>query len=606
MLDLAGGTASQSQGRGGAQPAGAVGPERPPAGNGAGQAGLRAKPGAGARGDGGVSIRTYLTDGSVARLCDEMTRLTGVPIWLRDSDGRGIIPAEAPALWRSVPGEEAAARAWELLGRAKGVGAELMAVPLRTSVGELGALVLPADWGRDDPTERRALERAVTLLAATAAESVEGQISLSRRVHELDALLRLSSLLVAAGDSGRVLQAALDMALEVLGLEAGSISLMDELSGQVLHRAVRNLSDQWLASMAPLSIDQMLKARALAGEVVVVEDLPNDQRLPDLELVRREGLTSLMATGLVYQGRAMGMIRLYSRRPRVFERSEMDLLKAIAEHAAMVTALQRLRELREQDAAIARQLRLAADVQGRMMPRVLPQSPALDIAAHYRPSYELGGDLYDVFEKHGMGGPIGLVVGDVVGKGVPAALLMSAVRASLRAFIGEEWRLDHVMHKTNLAVRRDTLESEFVTVWCGVIDPKTLELAYCSAGHDPALLLRPRGGGEPEVMELGTDGMALGVSEAERYEVRTCVLRPGDLVLLHTDGLSEAMDYQNRKFGRARVVRVAAQLLRDRPGATSREVIERLMWELRQFAGLRASDDVTIVALRATAGGQAC
>lgn len=555
-----------------------------------------------AAGDGGVSIRTYLTDGSVARLCDEMTRLTGVPIWLRDSDGRGIIPADGPALWRSVPGEQAAARAWELLGRAMGAGAELMAVPLRTSVGELGALVLPADWGRDDPTERRALERAVTLLAATAAESVEGQISLSRRVHELDALLRLSSLLVAAGDSGRVLQAALDMALEVLGLEAGSISLMDELSGQVLHRAVRSLSAEWLASMAPLSIDQMLKARALAGEVVVVEDLPNDPRLPDRELVRREGLTSLMATGLVYQGRAMGMIRLYSRGARVFERSEKDLLRAIAEHAAMVTALQRLRELREQDAAIARQLRLAADVQGRMMPRVLPQSPALDIAADYRPSYELGGDLYDVFEKHGIGGPIGVVVGDVVGKGVPAALLMSAVRASLRAFIGEEWRLDHVMHKTNLAVRRDTLESEFVTVWCGVIDPGTLELAYCSAGHDPALLVRPRGSGEPEVMELGTDGMALGVSEGERYEVRTCVLRPGDLVLLHTDGLSEAMDYQNRKFGRARVVRVASQLLRDRPGAGSREVIERLMWELRQFAGLRASDDVTIVAVRATGG----
>lgn len=578
-----------------------------------------------------LSLQSFLTDGSLARLCDEMTRLTGVPIWLRDTDGRAVVPRDGGRRWELVSPEAGAERAFSLLSRpfpglgnpgdATALMNHLFVAPLTTSVGEIGTIAMTADWGADDPRERRALERAVLLMAATACESVEGQLSLRRRLHELDALFRLSSLLVQTQDDDALLQRTLSLVLEALGLDAGTISMFEDgpaqadappvgagqapapagpgATARLIHRASVGLSRAWLDDSAPLSIDGALRLRAMAGEVVCVEDLLGDERISDPERPRAERLASLMTTGLTYQGRALGLIRLYSRSRRAFSPDDCELLRAMADHAAMLVAVQGLRALREQDQQVQRQVAVAADVQRRMLPRTLPSNPRFDLASRYQPSHVLGGDFYDFFEKPG--GELGMVVGDVVGKGVPAALLMSAVRASLRAFASEDWRIDEVVRKVNLAMSRDTLESEFCTLWCGVVDPASLVLSYCSAGHDPALLLRRESGpgGPWAATNLGTDGMPVGIDPAQAYEVATVQLRAGDVLVAYTDGLSEARDFDNRGFGKERIVRTLTDLLTAEPAAPAARVVERLMWALRQFCGLKMSgDDVTIAVVR--------
>jgi sigma-B regulation protein RsbU (phosphoserine phosphatase) len=579
---------------------------------------------------GRVSIQSFLTDGSLARLCDEVSRLTGVPIWLCDVDGRVVVPSDTARRWELWPAEAGARRAFSLVGRAFPDGGvrppggparpgavDPFAVPLVTSLGQIGTIVMPADWGRDDPAERRALERAVLLLAGTAVESCEGMLALRRRVHELDAMYRLSSLLVQARDVDTMLRAALDLALESLQLDAGCISMLGEPAdapppeppgSRLVHRAWRGLSERWLADEHPLSIDGALRRQALEGEVVCIEDLLTDPRVADHERPRLEGLAALVATGLIYQGRALGLLRLYARAPRRFTPDQLGLLRSIADHAAMAVALEQLRALREQEARLARQLQVAADVQRRMLPRQLPTNRRFDLAARYAPSSALGGDFYDFFEKPD--GALGLAVGDVVGKGVPAALLMSAVRANLRAFASEDWRLDEVIAKVNRALSRDTLESEFCTMWCGILDPRDLRLSYCSAGHDPAILFRaePPEQARPHAAPthpawtttlLGTDAFPLGLEAQQHYEVAVHTLRPGDLVLAYTDGLSEARDFSNRAFGRDRIVAAVLELLQREPDAPAGRVVEHLMWSLRQFCGVRmADDDVTLIVLR--------
>lgn len=605
---------------------GMIEPKRAPApGDNAAQGGARGPLPARWFEPGTVSIRDFLTDGSLARLCDEVARLTGVPIWLRDLDGQVIIPAEGGGpgrpTWRVVDGEHGAMRAFALVGRSYTGTPDLFVSPLRTSVGELGAIVMPADWGNDDPVERRALERAVTLLGRSALEACEGQIAIQHRVNELDAMFRLSSALTQAGDPDRVLGLALDMALETLRMDAGTISVFEEpapagggpasepapeggvhASAVLRHRAVRHLSEEWLTQVTPISIDGTLRAAALRGEVVTVEELRSDPRIADHERAQREGLASLILTGLIYQGRATGLIRLYSRKPRTFSNQEKELLRSIADHAASVLATARLRELRQQDRELQRQLKIAADVQKRMLPRQLPQVPQFELAARYAPTYQIGGDFYDLFES---GGQLGLIVGDVAGKGVPAALIMSSVRATARAFFDSSAApgsrgpaLDRVAADLNRAVVRDTLDSEFVTLWCGVVDPVTLRASVVSAGHDPAMLFRPEGG-RVEVLEMGSGGMALGIDPEQTYDVAAFDLRPGDIVLAFTDGLTDAANFDDRKFGKDRVRDTVAALLTSEPTATAARIVEHLMWSLRQFRGLRlATDDVTIVAVR--------
>ena len=552
------------------------------------------------QGEVGLSVRDFLTDGSLARMCDELTRMSGVPVWLRDADGQVIVPGDGQARWRSVAETPGRARAYALVNRQYADDETLFIAPVRTSIGDVGTLAMPADWGAADPTARRALERAVTILASTAVEYIEGALLMRQRVDSLDALFRLSSLLVKADDPDKLLLAALDLALDVLKMDAGSISVLDDPltpgSEPVLrHKATRGLSQQWLAESSPLSIDGQLRQAALRGEVVSVGDIITDPRIADASRAQAEGIVSLVSTGLIFAGRASGLIRLYSRTPRELTDNQKNLLRSIADHAAMALAHARLRQLRSQDEKMRRQLRLAADVQRRMLPRTLPVFAPFDIAAKYVPSFDLGGDFYDLFES---GGKLAVVVGDVVGKGVPAALIMSSVRASVRAFAASGHALNEVIARVNASAVRDTLESEFITMWSGLVCPETLTVTYTAAGHDPALLFSLRNG-RAEVRELTTYDMALAIDPAQQYHVGREKLTPGDVLVVYTDGLTDAADFASNRFTRTRVIEAVALLMQNKPDATASEIVEKLMWTIRQFAGVRvANDDITLVVLR--------
>lgn len=246
-----------------------------------------------------------------------------------------------------------------------------------------------------------------------------------------------------------------------------------------------------------------------------------------------------------------------------------------------------------------RQLRLAASVQRRMLPRAMPNQPPFDIAAHYAPSYDLGGDFYDFLE---LGGHLGILVGDVVGKGVPAALLMSAVRASFRAYAQDVYHIDEVLRRVNRALVRDTLDNEFATVWYGVVDPQSLRLTYCGAGHDWPLLVRvprDRPVEDRDVQRLTADGMALGIDEDQKYPKGTFQLQPRDVLLIFTDGLHDATNFEGKRFGGTRLRNAVVEVLAAEPEASATRIVDHVLAQVRQHTGLSGrSDDLTVVVMR--------
>lgn len=577
----------------------------------------------------GTRLRDFLTDGSIAALCDELARLAVTPIWLRDQSGEAIVPvwsevepagqgagASANSVaghpWSIVSEPGARQRAFELLGLEDDGLNEAYAVPLRISTGVLGALVacLPRrimSARADSPDAQRlhSIRRTLLLLASSVCDVCEAQVSLRRRVLELDALYRLSSLLTAAKDVSELLQIALDLAVQVIGVDAGSIALLDEHGPsdaalrQPIIGASRNLSPAWTSFTGRFSREGILRLSALRGEIVHVEDLLTDPRIQDVERIRREGVRGMLSTGLLDHAKPIGLIRLYTRTPRIFSEAEGELLRAIAEHSARALSNARLRALREQDEVTNRQVRLAADVQRRMLPRVLPKVPRLDLAAHYAPSFDLGGDFYDFLE---LGGNLGILIGDVVGKGVAAALLMSAVRASLRAHAQDVYHIDEVLSRVNKALARDTLDNEFATVWYGVVDPHSLRLTYCGAGHDWPLLIRvpsDRLVEDRDVQRLTADGMALGIDPAQKYPKGMFQLQPNDVLVAFTDGLHDARNFEGKRFGGTRLRKALIDLLSAEPDASAARITDGLIAQLRQFTGLSSrTDDVTMVVVR--------
>lgn len=547
-----------------------------------------------ATGAGGArSITEFLTDGSLAALCAELASLTGLEVELHDHRGQAI-RRTGEASW-SI-GE---ARLAESAARTR--------FPLVLGAQEIGSVVVGPGEPRLGTDARQRMEGALRLLVQAAGELIQHEEELRHRIREIGALAHMSQMLGRADGPEKVLQVALDSALEVLELDAGSVVLfredaaggLAELEEDVQLKASRNLSRDWLERTTPLSKDRLFDRLASRGEVVVSEDLAGDPRILIAEQAAKEGLRAAVHAGLIFKGRALGVMRLYARRVRSFDAWEQRMLQSLAMQAAAAVEQARLLRFEQEEQRVQRQLQLAANVQKRMLPRGVPSIPQLDVAAKYVPSFELGGDFYDFID---LGGHLGVVIGDVVGKGIAAALLMSSVRASLRAHTQKIYDMDEVVARVNQALCMDTKENEFASLWFGVIDPQRLRLTYCSAGHEPPLVVRmppDRAPQASDVDELSVGGMVVGIDPRQRYQRALFDLRPGDVIVAYTDGVPDAMNFGGERFGKKRVLSGVLAALGENWHATAAQVVERILWEVRQFSGLSTrNDDQTIVVVR--------
>ena len=434
---------------------------------------------------------------------------------------------------------------------------------------------------------REAVAHFVSLWANSITQLCHQGFQLRQRVSELSALYKLSRLLSAHRDLQQVLDAAARSAAQVMRVKAASIRLLDDDRKFLVAKAVYNLSEQYLEK-GPIPTDRSeLYRRNLAGEVVYVENMARDPRVLYPDDARREGLMSMLGAPMIYQGQPIGVIRLYTRRRREFTAYETDMLQAVA--GLMATAIEdaRLHAEHLENERVQRQLDMASDVQKRMMPSEPPDLFPFDIAARYLPSFELGGDFYDFVP---LDGHLGIAVGDVVGKGVAASLLMASVRAFLRAFAQDVYDLAEIVSQVNRAMTQGTLDNEFVTLFYGVIDPSNRRLTYCNAGHEPPLLLR---GGQIIRLEVG--GMIVGIDAQQQYERAVVDLKRNDLLVIYTDGLPDAQSFNGERFQRDRII----EAIKEAAEGSAHDVLSHVLWQMRRFVGLnRNVDDTTIVTVK--------
>ncbi len=559
--------------------------------------------GAGGGGGRGDSLREYWTDGSVARLCATLSELTGVPIELRDERGIVLDPdADSEFFGGRIEPIKEGSKVFPIhMGGGDGavIGSVVVGCGDMTEGGGQGD-------GGTDVVACLLIERIGGLVASMASQMTSDVSELRVRVKEVEVLYRLNALLVSGGRVDETLELALDAALDALDLDAGAIMLLPEDSeglartddeGELERSASIGLSEGWLSCPLPLSEGRSVDRASLDGQVIAIEDLHSDERVLARDQVVDEGLKSFLGAGMVFGDHPIGVIRLYSRTRRSFTGAECRLIRSIGQSAAMAVEQARLIKMKARERRTQRSLKIAATVQKRMMPDRLPEVENLDIAARFRPSYQIAGDFYDVFEVRDK---IGIMVGDVVGKGIVAGLLMSAVRATLRAYAELSDDLSRVMARTNEAIYRDTTIAEFATIWYGVFDPERCELCWVTAGHEPPIVLTMGEDGKWSYELLKGEGLVAGVQEGEEYVMERAVLERDQVVVAYTDGMTDAMDFEGQRFGRGRLICAIVETLDEEPGASAERVIERIFWHMRQFTGLQPqTDDETVVVMRA-------
>jgi sigma-B regulation protein RsbU (phosphoserine phosphatase) len=243
------------------------------------------------------------------------------------------------------------------------------------------------------------------------------------------------------------------------------------------------------------------------------------------------------------------------------------------------------------------ELALAQSVQRSLMPQQVPQTPGLEIAAFSRPAQIVGGDYFDFFEFQG--GAQGLAIADVAGHGISASLYMASVQTLLRTLVTASDSPAEVARRMHHLLVHNVRFATFVTLFLGAYNATTRTLAYCNAGHNPPLLMRPgANGGADALTWLWPTGAAIGLVEEFTFKGATVDLRSGDLLVLYTDGVTEVLGSDGQPFGRAKLAQVVQRVA----DSSARALVRAIRQELERFTGGQpAADDTTFIVCKVTA-----
>jgi sigma-B regulation protein RsbU (phosphoserine phosphatase) len=245
----------------------------------------------------------------------------------------------------------------------------------------------------------------------------------------------------------------------------------------------------------------------------------------------------------------------------------------------------------EARARIFRDLEVAAQVQQNLLPKAAPKFKNLDLAGRCVASQSVGGDYYEFLEFSDS--RVGVVIADVAGKGIGAALLSTALQARILILAEEMQSLGQFMTRLNASTCKKIAEDRFITLFFGLIDTDRHELVYCSAGHTPPLLARA----DDTVERLAAGGIVLGLIPDVVYEQTVVKVSPGDVLLLYTDGVTECLSVNDEEFGEERL----ALALREHRQESAAGIVDAVMRAVNDWRhNLEQSDDITMVAAKIT------
>lgn len=324
----------------------------------------------------------------------------------------------------------------------------------------------------------------------------------------------------------------------------------------------------------------------------------------DERVARVLGELQLFATSLVVRNQQRGRLYVFSERPGYcWSEIHRRHLQLVADLTAVALESEGLQQTLRRHERLDRQLSIGAEIQAQLLPDRCPVIEGAELAARCRPAYEVGGDYYDFIptRPHLQGrdleqGRWALVMGDVMGKGVPAGLLMTLLRGMLRAEVLSGHPPDRILGDLNQLAQQDLAQSHrFVTLFYSDYEPHSRRLRFANAAHNPPLLWRRQSN---RIERLDAPGLLIGLQSEADYGVGTIGLEPGDVVLYYTDGVTEASGFSGDRFDEERLQRSFHSACRSGVGA--RGILEQLFARLDRFVGAdrQLEDDASMVVLK--------
>lgn len=397
---------------------------------------------------------------------------------------------------------------------------------------------------------------------------------------QMQALIRAGRELAEHRPLHELFEVIMDLSMEAV--MAGRGVLMTLENGELQPRAARGAGFKISSTVR----DRVLKEKAS----LLVRDAMMDQALKEQKSIVQQRVRGMIAVPLQTNDRVIGLIYVDSPDMiREFTKEDLGLLTVMANVAAIRIEHARLLEIELTERAMAKELEQAAHIQMGLLPSKPPKVEGMEIAGSTAPCRTVGGDYYDYLEFPD--GRIAMLVGDVAGKGMPASLLMSSLQARVKVLFEDGDRLAEKINRLNKTTTANTPDNRFITFFMTVADPRTGELVFTNAGHNPPLLVRKAGGFD----QLEGGGMILGILPFAQYTESRAQMRPGDILVLFSDGVTEAVNRSDEDFGETRLAELVASLA-DRPAM---EIVEAVHTAVAAYTdGAPPADDITVVVAR--------
>ncbi|MDA1315855.1 MAG: SpoIIE family protein phosphatase [Acidobacteria bacterium] len=407
-------------------------------------------------------------------------------------------------------------------------------------------------------------------------------------VEELSILNEVATTVSSANSLGNIVELVVQKCVKHLSVEQAAVLMLgDKDEAAALHTMVRKVQADITTNPYRLG-DQVIGWMIKNQAPLVINDVATDERFHSPTLQPDGVVTSLMCVPLRQKGRLLGVLSAFNKRgSEGFTESDQRLLTIIAAQSAQVIENARLGEEEKALQLMQQELRMAHGIQLKLLPKEPPSIPGFQIAGRSLAARNVGGDYYDFYRS---GDNYAICLGDVSGKGMPAALLMACVQATIRGQTLVESSVANCLERSNRLLYEITESDKFVTLFFALLDPVARRLCYSNAGHNPPILLSDK-----QVLPLDVGGPVLSILPACPYEEAQLDLHSGDLLVIYSDGFSEAMNRRFEEFGEGRLL----ELVKKHGDLSPDALIEEAFKIVKQHTGdAPQTDDMTIVVVK--------
>jgi sigma-B regulation protein RsbU (phosphoserine phosphatase) len=466
-----------------------------------------------------------------------------------------------------------------------GVRSEL-AVPLIAKNKVIGVLDVEAAKPNAFNEEHK---RLLTLFASRIAAGIENArlyTRVSRQAKQLTLLTEISRELTSILQLDQLLKRVADLLTRIIDYEMFSILLLDSTSQVLQHRfSLRFKESVHLKNDIPIG-QGLVGYAAQAGQPVLVPDVSKDPRY----IMANPETRSELCVPLIYKEKVIGVLDIEHTRRGYFNDDHVRIMTTMAgqvaiaiENATLYERIARQEKRLEQDLALAREL------QFRLLPQKRPMLKNAEVAARFSPAREIGGDMYD-FLKYSGHGVIGIAVGDVSGKGAPAAIYAGLVAGTTSSHAIDEPSAAQLLEAVNLSLSERPIEAQYVSMIYAVWHDNDRALQVANSGLPSPLRIS-----DGRAEEIPVAGIPLGLFATSDYDERNLRAKPGDVFLFFTDGITDATSSKGNMFGRGRLEKLAIK----HAHRNADEIAEAIFRAVSDHAkGMDAFDDLTIVVLK--------